>query len=131
MILDTSVLIETLRQPPESRVVEMIDRATKDSVRLISVIQVAELCDWAIREGVDPEQTVERALRATLVVPVTRRVAEAAAVLKKERRLEGRAKFGLIDGVILATARAYGERVVSLDSDFKDAQDCVVLQAPS
>ena len=127
MILDTSVLVELLRGSPDSDTVKRILSAIDDQPRSISMVQLAELEDCAIKYSLPSDDALEMVLRLATVVPLSPEIARVAARIKRERRLAGHRKFGLMDGIILATARAYGERLLSLDPDFSDLKDATVL----
>ncbi|MBI5000534.1 MAG: PIN domain-containing protein [Euryarchaeota archaeon] len=39
----------------------------------------------------------------------------------------GIAKFGLLDGLILASARSVGQKLLTTDTDFRKAEDVVLI----
>jgi len=40
----------------------------------------------------------------------------------------GVSNFGIIDGIVLSTARSLGERLLTFDADFEGEEDCIVLR---
>jgi predicted nucleic acid-binding protein len=127
VLLDTSTLVEIFRNPSESAVIEDITTKIGDEEAYISVIQVGEIADWATRNKTPPEERVEAAKELARIVPLSERICLDAAEFKRDRRTAGYKSFGLIDGVILATARSMGQRVLTFDRDFKGEKDCILL----
>jgi predicted nucleic acid-binding protein len=86
-----------------------------------SVLSVAELADYYARhEELAPlwDEDFLFVQTATDLVPVTPPMADAAGKTKTLRR-KVVSKFGLLDALILETARAYGAVLVTTDADFK------------
>lgn len=127
MLLDTSTLVEIFRNPSESSVIEEITIKIEDEEAYISVIQVGEIADWAARNKTSPEERVEAIKELARIVPLTERICLDAAEIKQARRTVGYKSFGLIDGMILATARSLGQRVLTYDKDFRGEKDCILL----
>ena len=127
MLLDTSTVVEIFRNPAGSAVLEGITVRMEDEEAFISIIQVAEVADWAERNKAPAEARVDALKELARIVPIDQRICLDAAKIKRARRKEGFDSFGLIDGVILATARSIGQRVLTFDEDFKGEEDCILL----
>jgi predicted nucleic acid-binding protein len=52
---------------------------------------------------------------------------QCAAAIEQTRRRVGHDDFGLIDGIILATVRSIGQRVLTFDEDFGGETDCLLI----
>jgi predicted nucleic acid-binding protein len=52
------------------------------------------------------------------VVPLDEEISVEATKIKLERRATGHRDFGLIDGIILATARSTGQSLLTFDPHF-------------
>ena len=61
-------------------------------------------------------------------VNVTREICLDAAAIKFMKRKKSRSSFGIIDGIVLATARSLGQNLLTFDADFAGERDCVVLR---
>ena len=61
------------------------------------------------------------------IVPLDVRICLDAAAIKHRKRKEGVDNFGLIDGIILATAGSISQRVLTLNRDFEGENDCLVI----
>lgn len=127
MLLDTSAIVEIFRNPIGSAVLEKITERMADEEAYISVIQVAEIADWAERNRAPPEERVDAVKEIARIVPLDERICIDAAEIKRARRKAGFESFGLMDGIILATARSIGQRVLTFDKDFSGEGDCIVV----
>lgn len=126
MLLDTSVLIAIFTS---KRAADRISREVGDSQLYVSHIQLAELADWATRSGAPATERVEAAEQIASVAPLTKEICLEAAAIKFAKRKKGIPDFGIIDGIVLATARSLGQNLLTFDADFASEEDCVVLQS--
>jgi len=105
MLLDTSVLVTVFTSK------QMADRVSKevgDSQLYVSNVQLAEIADWATRSGVPAAERAEVVEQLASVAPLTKEICLEAAAIKSTRRKKGHSSFGIIDGIVLATARSLG-----------------------
>ena len=125
MLLDTSALVATFTS---KKAAERIDKEVGDAQLYVSQVQLAELADWATRSGAPAAERVEAVEQMASVAPLTRGVCLEAAAIKLTKRREGVSSFGIIDGIVLATARSLGQKLLTLDTDFAGEEDCLVLR---
>ena len=125
MLLDTSALVAIFTS---KRAAEKISKEIGGSQLYVSHIQLAELADWATRSGAPAAERVEAVEQMANVVPITREICLDAAVIKFMKRKKSRSSFGIIDGIVLATARSLGQNLLTFDADFAGERDCVVLR---
>ncbi|MCI4351820.1 MAG: PIN domain-containing protein [Thermoplasmata archaeon] len=98
-------------------------------------IVLAEVAHWCLREGLD-ERSVRRELRgmgeSSNIVPIDPELAIGAARATIELRGRARAQHlpvpGLGDGLVLATARRTGSRVLTGDPHFRGLPDALWLE---
>lgn len=128
MLLDTSTIIEIFRNPPTSARFEKITKSIGDEEIYVSIVQFAEIADWAIKNKASPKERIQAVKELARTVPLDEDICEDAAEIKQKHRKFARSKFGLIDGIILATARSVGQRVLTFDEDFAGEKDCLVIQ---
>jgi predicted nucleic acid-binding protein len=126
VLLDTSAVVEIFRSPAESARFKKIVAEVGDEEVYVSMVQLAEIADWATKNKAPPEERVEAVKEIARTVPLDERICLDAAVIKQARRSAGHVDFGLIDGIILATARSMGQRVLTFDEDFEGEMDCLV-----
>jgi len=127
VLLDTGIVIELFQSSEDSPRLHRMNSAMGGEELFISIVQIAELADWAERNGEVPEGPLELVRDAARVVPLSEAICLQAASIKRKRRLAGHNRFGLLDGVVLATARSMGQSLLTLDKDFLDEPDCVVI----
>jgi predicted nucleic acid-binding protein len=127
VLLDISTIVEILRRPADSAHFEKIMTDIGDEQVYISMVQLTEIADWAIRNKAPPEERIKAIKEMARIVPLDEGICLDAAAIKQRRRKAGRNDFGLMDGVILATARSIGQRVLTMDDDFAGENDCVVV----
>jgi predicted nucleic acid-binding protein len=125
MFLDTSALVAIFTS---KKAANRIGREVGDSQLFVSYIQLAEIADWATRAGAPAAERVEAVEQMASVAPLTKEICLEAAVIKSAKRKNGFSNFGIVDGIVLATARSLGQTLLTFDSDFKGEEDCVILR---
>ena len=129
MLLDTSAIIEIFRNPAGSLRFEEITKKIGDEEVYVSIVQLAEISDWAFKNKVPAEERIQAVKEIARMVPLDEEICQNAAEIKQRHRKAGRNKFGIIDGIILATARSLGQHVLTLDEDFAGEKDCVIVKS--
>jgi predicted nucleic acid-binding protein len=125
MFLDTSALVAIFTSKKSA---ERIAKEVGDSQLYVSQIQLAELADWAVRSGAPAAERVEAVEQMANVAPLTKEICLEAAAIKFSKRKKAIPAFGIIDGIVLATARSLGQSLLTFDADFAGEEDCVVLR---
>jgi predicted nucleic acid-binding protein len=135
MFLDTSVIVEVLVHGKDHRrtfqeILEELDSDAEDEdFEYISIIQLAEISDWCTKNSILEKEGIQNAKKLSrIVVPLDENICETAGVIKFERRRAGYSDFGLIDAIILASARSVEQRLLTLDPHFDGERDCIVLK---
>jgi predicted nucleic acid-binding protein len=126
VLLDTSAIVEIFRSRAGSARFEEILTEIGDEEVYISVVQLAEVANWAARNSASPEERTEAVKEMARVVPLDERTCLDAAAIKQRRHRTAH-DFSLMDGIILATARSMGQRVLTLDKGFTGEKDCLVI----
>jgi len=90
---------------------------------VISTINVAEVYRWILLSYDEAVAEEKRRVmkKRCFTVPVTEAIAVEAAKIRMEKG------FGLGDAIILATARQEDARILTGDSDFREAADVVFI----
>ncbi len=127
MFLDTSVVIELLINESTSKRFQSIFQHIENEPAFISLMQVGELSDWCLRNEVDPVEALAMVKDIVELAPVNEQILLAASRLKHEIRAKGVSKFSLMDGIILASSRELNEPLLTLDLDFRLADNVIVL----
>jgi predicted nucleic acid-binding protein len=127
VLLDTSAIIEIFRRSKSSIVVQSIMKELPDEDLYLSSVQIAEIADWHLRNGLPAADGVSFAKKIANLIPLDEAISVEAAKIKFERRKKGQADFGLIDGIILASARSVDQKLLTFDPHFIGENDCIVL----
>jgi predicted nucleic acid-binding protein len=125
MLLDTSAVVAIFTS---KKAADRIGKEVGDSELYVSQIQLAELADWATRHGAPAAERVDALEQLASVAPLTKEICLEAAAIKLARGKKGLSGFGIIDGIVLATARSLGQNMITFDADFAGEEDCVVLR---
>ena len=128
MFLDTSIIIEIFRSDKNSKKFQEIYAYIKDEPIFMSIIQIGELADWCLKNHIDPEKRITKLKQILNVIPLNEKICYDAAHIKYMIRNKGVTKFGLLDGMVLASARSINQRLLTTDSDFKTISDAVVVR---
>jgi len=128
MFLDTSILIEIFRNDQKTKTFQEIYKHIKDEPLFISLIQIGEISDWCLKNNIDPEKRITKLKQILNVIPLNEKICYEAAHIKYKIRKKGVAKFGLLDGIVLASARSINQRLLTTDSDFRTISDAVVVR---
>lgn len=123
MFLDTNLLIEYLIGSPKGeRVKEVLAREPC----AISAFSVAEVVLWSLREGRDPDSALREVRRVVdVAMPGEGVFREGARIAFEQKRRVN--SFGLMDGLILASARSTGETLLTADTGFRGMEGAEVV----
>jgi len=127
MFIDTSIIIEILREEKSSKQFQNIYGIIKDEPLFISTIQLAELADWCLRTNSNLEERIAKIKQIATIIPLTETICVEAARLKQDMRTNKIAKFGILDGIMLASARSMNERLLTSDNDFRTLSDVIIV----
>jgi predicted nucleic acid-binding protein len=128
MFLDTSIIIEIFRNDKNSKTFQEIYSYIKDEPIFISLIQIGEISDWCLKNHIDPEKRITKLKQILNVIPLNEKICYDAAHIKYTIRKRGVTKFGLLDGIVLASARLINQRLLTMDNDFRTISDAVFIQ---
>jgi len=128
MFLDTSIIIEIFRHDKNSKTFQEIYSYIKDEPIFISLIQIGEISDWCLKNHIDPEKRITKLKQILNVIPLNEKICYDAAHIKYTIRKRGVTKFGLLDGIVLASARLINQRLLTMDNDFRTISDAVFIQ---
>lgn len=135
MFLDTSVITEIFVDGRKHHkaldgILNIIENETEgeDDLNYVSIVQLAEVADWCARNRVPAKEGIENVKKLAQIIPLDEDICEASGSIKYSRRQAGTNDFGLIDAIILASARAMNQRLLTLDKHFEGQSDCTVLK---
>ena len=123
MLLDTSAWIEFFIGGEKGRGVS--DALTSGDCST-SIVSIAEVTNWALKEGHDPTLMIDAIERFSNVIPLDITIAKTAGKINFEMKKSVK-KWGMMDSFILATAITYRLKVITKDLDFKGLSDIELL----
>jgi len=123
MFLDTSAVIEFFIGTKRG---EGVSEAIKEEDCFVSILTYAEAAVWCRRNGRDFELWKEKLERIANVVEVTHGICAEGARITCETK-EKETSFGIIDGIILASARSIGQTLTTKDGHFRDFDDAIII----
>jgi predicted nucleic acid-binding protein len=124
MLLDTSALVALFTS---KKAADRIEKEVGDSELYVSHIELAELADWTTKSGAPAAERIDAVEQIASVAPLTNEICLGAAAIKSAKRGKGVSSFGIIDGIVLSTARSLGQSLLTFDTDFEGEEDCVVI----
>ena len=86
------------------------------------MVQMGEISDWSIRNGYDVSEVVNILKKLVNILPVNEIICLKASQMKQEMRQKGVTKFGLMDGIVLASAQSINQKLLTADTDFREAR---------
>ncbi len=128
MLLDSSIIVELFRHKKTSKFFGKVMNEVGEQLLFVSLIELAEIADWCLRNSIVAQSRITAITEFAQIIPLDEAICQQAAVIKRDRRAKGYTNFGLIDGIILGSARAKNQGVLTLDPDFSGEKDCVVLK---
>ena len=123
MLLDTSAWIELFKGGTLGDKVSTIIQTESCHTCMVTI---AEVVQWAERNGQNPDKLVEHIERLTAMINLDRGIAMLAGRLNFQSKKTNN-RMGMIDSLILATGVARGERVLTTDSDFRGLPNTEIL----
>jgi predicted nucleic acid-binding protein len=128
MFLDTTIIIEIFRSEKEDRKFAKIFDLIQDEPLFISIIQIGEISDWCLNNGINPSDRISKLNELLNIIPIDEKICIEGSKIKYQMRKKGVLKFSLIDGIILASARTFNQKLLTTVSDFRKAEDAIFLQ---
>ncbi|MBI4044624.1 MAG: PIN domain-containing protein [Candidatus Diapherotrites archaeon] len=115
MILDTYAWIELFNGTTKGKKVKELIALNQC---FTSAISIAELSEWVEKEKLDRKQVFHTVKNLSTLIEISQDDLELAGILKTEKRKTVK-DFGMIDSIILATAKNYKLKIVTGDKHFK------------
>lgn len=128
MFLDTSIIIEIFRSEKHTKEFGKIYELIKDEPLFISIIQIGEISDWCLKNSVDPAKRTASLKSILNIIPLSEKICLEGSQIKYEMRRQRISSFSLSDGIILASARSINQKLLTTDTDFRKADDAIILE---
>jgi len=116
LLLDTYAWVEFFNGTEKGKKVKAI---LKKENCFTSAICLAELSEWIERENINRKEKMHEIKTLSSILKLDQETLELAGILKLQKRKKEKG-FGLIDAIILATAKTYKLKIVTGDRHFKE-----------
>ena len=112
------------------RILDLIENETEedDDSNYVSMVQLAEVADWCTKNRIPAKHGIENVKKLAQIIPLDEEICEASGAIKSARLQAGADDFGLIDAIILASARSMNQRLLTLDPHFEGESYCTVIK---
>ena len=114
LLVDTSAWVELFDGTVKG---EKIKEIIKTSVCFTSAICIAELSFLTAKKGLERTKYLNAVNAFSTIIDLDRSILEMGGVLKAEKILTVK-NFGLVDAIILATAKQYNLKILTGDKHF-------------
>jgi len=114
LLIDTYAWIEFFNGTEKGAKVKEI---LKNNACFTSAICLAELSEWIERERLDGKDKLNAVKSLSSIIGLDEETLLLAGILKVEKRKRVKG-FGLLDAIVLATAKQYGLKIVTGDKHF-------------
>ena len=125
VVIDTFAWIEYLKGSARGIEVKNILESDENEA-YTSVISIAEISSRLKRENEDFELAYSEILKLSKVYSISNELAKESGMLHAETRKSIK-DFGMVDSIILATARKLGAKVVTGDPHFKGFKEAILI----
>ena len=116
MLLDTYAWIEFFIGSEKGNVVNKI---LKNNICYTSAISIAEISEWVERGNYDRKKIFSDVESFSTIIDLDGSILESAGIIKVKKRQKIK-DFGMVDAIILATAKQHDMQIVTGDRHFKD-----------
>ena len=123
-ILDTFSWIEYFAGSPAG---ENAKTYIESGEAFTPTIVIAEFTDKYTRENLDFRERLKFLKATSALAPLDEETAEIAGKISAERRSRVRG-WGLVDSVVLATARVRGMKVITGDEHFRGLDEAIMIK---
>ena len=123
ILLDSSAWVEFFIKSEKGEVVKNILK-TKECYT--SIVTLAEISNWAMRENLNGKELVQFIINSSKVLNLNFQISFLAGELNFKRKKTVK-NWGMIDSIILATSLFYDLKILTKDSHFKGLENVEIL----
>ena len=123
LLLDTSAWIEFFIKSNKG---ENVKHYLKTKSCYTSIISIAEISNWAIKQNLDGKELIKYVIELTQILNLTTKISLLAGELNFQRK-KVKKNWGILDSFILATAQIYNLKILTKDSQFKNLPNLEML----
>ena len=123
MLMDTYAWVELFQGTRKGKKVEKL--LLKESC-CTSVLSLAEITEWALKNGKQPHDYLKRMVYTSTLIDITENISRLAGKINFENKRKIK-NWGMVDSILLATARIYGLKILTGDKHFGELEETIIL----
>ncbi len=123
ILFDSSAWVEFFIKSKKG---EIVKNLLKDEECYTSIVTLAEISNYALRENLDGKELVKFLINSTKVLSLNYEISFLAGELNFKRKKIIK-NWGMIDSLILSTALFYDLKVLTKDNHFKGLENAKIL----
>ncbi|MEK6891820.1 MAG: PIN domain-containing protein [Nanoarchaeota archaeon] len=123
MLLDTSAWVEFFIKSEKG---ELVKNILKTEKCCISIVTLAEIANWALRENQNGRECVKFIASSAKILDLSNEISFLGGELNFQRKKIVK-NWGMVDSLILATALIYDLKILTKDNHFKDLENVEIL----
>lgn len=125
ILLDTYAWVEYFRGSKKGEIVKKI---IKENACFTSAISLAELSQWISKENIDRKKILDFVKKQSIILKLENDLLEKAGIINNHKKTKEKiSNFGMIDSIILATAKAYSLKLVTGDKHFASEKESIII----
>ncbi|MBU1252311.1 MAG: PIN domain-containing protein [Nanoarchaeota archaeon] len=124
-LLDTSGWIEYLEGSNAGEKVNEFLEAKNNEIYVTDII-ISEVISKVKRKNSNSDLAYDCLIKNSKIFEITPRVARLAGLLHAEKR-KRKSSFGLIDAIIILSARELGAKLITKDNHFKGFKEAIII----
>ena len=103
-----------------------VERVIGGSECFTSIVSIAEIVEWCLRNNRDYEDRIERIKALSKILNLNNEITKLAGKINfKHKKIIK--DWGMMDSLIYATAKLYGLKVLTGDEHFRNLENAVML----
>lgn len=124
MLLDSSAWVEFFEG---SRKGEKIREIIKEAQCFTSIVSIAELVKWCIKNNLDKDYYIKSIEENSLVLNLKKEIVIKAGMINARHKKIAK-KFSMLDSIIYATAISYSLPLITTDNDFSMLDNVKIIR---
>lgn len=124
IIMDTSAWVENFEGSILGKIVE--EYLNKESIITPSIVLV-ELSCKSIKENWDFEKVLRYIKSKSSIIGINEKIILEVGKIYHEIRGD-KSSFGMIDAIILTTAKEFNAKILTKDNDFRDLNEAIIIK---
>ena len=105
---------------------ETVKQILSKQICYTSAISIAEISEWCEKNRLDSRKHIDTVIRKSVILNLNEKMLEMAGRINFARKREVK-NWGLVDSIILTSAKIHCLNVVTGDKHFKDVEGTIII----